>query len=182
MDITKLSFTDGVAGVAAIVAFTALIWNIIRDLNDRANLKLSVTIGKLKKSTDDKIFVFSGKNFEKLPGKYVLAIFMTNIGKRPLLAEKWYLIAGTSKEDKKSFRTIIPFNLPFKLNESETHSEMTADLDTIPNPIHQIVVLDSTGKKWYVNNYQIRELNNNYKNIFKTETIQNNPLDEKLNK
>jgi hypothetical protein len=164
-----MTLSDGVAFLAAIVALTALIWNIVRDLNDRGNLLLSVMIGKLKKSTDGKFYIFSGEGYENLPGQYIMSIYMTNIGKRPILIEKWYITSG-SKDEEKRKNIVIPFNLPQKLNESDMHSELTSDLSSIPYPIKKIVVVDSTGKEWCVDKNRINELNVKYKHLFKIES------------
>lgn len=161
-----MTFSDGMSLSAAAVALTSLLWNIARDFNDKGKLLLSAKLGKFKPSVDGKIYVFSGKEAEKATGKYALVIFMANNGKRPILVEKWFVV--TRKRWKNEMHLVFPYKLPYKLNETELHSEFTYELDTIRFPIKNIVVLDSVGKKWFVRKQQIDEINKNYLNIQKT--------------
>lgn len=156
-----MTFTDGLSFSAVGIALIALIWNIIRDLNDKGNLFLNVNLGKVIKTAHNKTYIFSGPDVEKQPGPFVLAIFITNTGKRPVLVNKWYITSGSKKE--KGIDVVIPYDLPRKLNETETHSEISTDFKKIKYPIRSIVVVDSTGKEWKVEKIQLDKINRSFK-------------------
>jgi hypothetical protein len=69
MDLTTLFAFCGV-----ILSTVALTWNIMRDLNDRARLKLDAIIGKFYPDHTDRDY---------------FVITMTNIGRRPIVVKSW---------------------------------------------------------------------------------------------
>lgn len=96
--------TTYIAIYGAILSSLAIIWNIIKDINDKVKVKVTANIGFETgiSNTPREIYIFEA----------------VNIGKRPVTLTN----AGIRVENKSNVQFIQNNNLPKKLKEGETVS------------------------------------------------------------
>jgi hypothetical protein len=126
----------------AILSTIAMLWNIKRDSDDRANLKLNV---KLSKN-----WIMSGVNIEQP------CVEISNIGKRPIT------VTEISYKIDKRICTADPKNyqdLPKELGEGQFHSIDLVEKDkTERAKIMYFIVKDARGKKYWSKKYPLKDL------------------------
>ena len=117
----------------AIVAFTALCWNIVTVIRDKGRLKVEATVGF---------------HFEDPKRPPLISIYMTNIGRRPLYVEKVHgrLRRGVDPKNKNFF--LRTHHLPKILNEGEPHVELLPFKPDEWRKIADIYVSTSAGDKY----------------------------------
>ena len=141
----EIGLTQILAFWGTVISTIALIWNIVRGLQDRKKLKVEAYIGVM------------------LPGdssKKVFYVVMTNIGRRPVFVSGW---GGLRKKEKgEKIRKVGIFavarNLPKMLKEGEYNIEYIEDFSFFSHNIREVHAWDSTGKKWKINRKNLRRL------------------------
>ncbi len=133
----------------AVAATIAIMWNVYNSLQDKGKIKVEAMIGKLVPDG-------TKKNY--------FVVILTNIGKRPILVKSITVEKKTSKEDQRRL-FLITEGLPRMLKESEFHTELFHDIDSIVTPnMKMIYAEDSRNKKYKISK-------RNLKNILKHKTI-----------
>gem|GEM_PF-5713044 len=140
-----------VAAYAAIVSTVALLWNILRDRQDSGRLRLSCSIACSHKEADGKKVITS-----YFIGQMVVpplsdddrhfVIQVTNIGKRPVTVDSWFLLSKPASPFRyRSATKIVP---PQILSESGSMTIKIRDFDELRTGIDALGVLDTHGRAW----------------------------------
>jgi hypothetical protein len=139
-----LSIRDIAIIYGAVLSTAALIWNVIRDLNDRPKLKVEAMIGYMVPSVDKKQSIF---------------LTVSNIGKRPVMVKGWY------GELKGTNFMVVTTLLPKMLEESHYLTEKLDDLTVFENGLKNLYITDSTDKKWKISSKNIKSLHKEYSKL-----------------
>jgi len=137
-----MTLTDITALTGLLIAIAALLWNIIRDISDRGNLKIDGMIGKIVPSSTNKNFFF---------------LTISNIGRRPVMVKCAYGKFNKPDKDGKRLFVIVPENLPKMLKEGEYIIENYA-LDSLNPNTKYIYIVDSCGRKYYLSRKRLKQL------------------------
>jgi hypothetical protein len=145
----------------AFLSSVALGWNLYRDLRDRSSLRIDVRVRRIVQSGDGKWYAVN-HNLPVQGASEQLFVIMSavNIGRRPIVWEGWGGKYHKPVNGKTSF-AIIPQHLPKKLEEGESHSEMTslgADLLPACKNVKRLFLWDTTGKNWKLSWWKLRAL------------------------
>jgi len=124
-----------------IVSTIALTWNVIRGLQERRQLKVEAFMGHEVRDEKTK----------------VLAIVITNIGRRPIYAKELVVPFKEKEDDRKGIR-IITDKLPKMLKEGEYQEIIDRDFSLLSKNIERAYVVDSSGKKWKISRKDLRGL------------------------
>jgi hypothetical protein len=152
------TLTTFLAVWGAILSSVTFGWNLLRDLRDRANVKVSVAVRKIITRMDG-VSVAVDPNLLGDDGSPLhVVISAVNVGRRPV---RWQGVGGRYRRavnGKKGFVINARF-LPKTLAEAEAHDEYT-DFD---GPFKQdnvrlIKIWDSFGKDWSLSWWQMRKL------------------------
>lgn len=143
---TDLSLRDIAIIYGAVLSTVALIWNIIRDLSDRPNLKIEAMIGYALPSEVK---------------KHSLYLTVSNISKRPVMIKGWF------GELKSTNFMVTTRQLPKMLKESEYLTEQLDDLTVFDQGLKCLYVTDSSDKKWKVSSKAINKLHGEYRKMKK---------------
>ena len=145
--LANISVTTWIAVYAAIVSTITAFVRIKIARRDKGMLEITGFIGRI---VPDKT------------GVDYLTLIITNIGRRPLVAEG---IATKEKRFGKQRGIIFPNNLPKKLGEGDSVTEMYDHFDAIKNHPHSMYVYDSTGHKYYMKRRVLRSILRQYDQI-----------------
>jgi hypothetical protein len=141
----SIGTTEILAIWGAIVATTALVWNIIRGFQDRKKIKVETQLGYIKPGDPERTLFYA---------------IVTNIGRRPVFITGW----GGVREDKEKpnirvFGTMIPSQqLPKMLQEGDYVILGTDDLSFFDKKVKRVHAWDSTGKYWKNSKKNMRQL------------------------
>ncbi len=154
-----ITITGLLAFYGAILSSVGLGWNLYRDLQDRARLKIEVHIRRIVRSPDGKWYqVKPDLPVEGASEKLFVVANVTNIGRRPV---KWTGWGGEYHKPHQrggnSF-VILPTVLPIMLKEGESVSEMTDDLKAASADVKRLFIYDAAGKNWYLSRRALRKL------------------------
>jgi hypothetical protein len=138
-----MELTQLLALLGTILSTVALTWNILRDIKDRARLKLVAMIGKIYPDHTDRPYFF---------------ITMTNIGRRPIMVKGWGCYFRKHPSDNMSAKMMIAKGLPRMLKEGEYHIEYTEDFSILESNVIEIHVWDSRDRKWCLSKKELRRL------------------------
>jgi hypothetical protein len=141
---------------ALLSSFTAG-WNAVRDLGDRAKVKIHATIGYVHQSEAGDYFLsaaFVAKNKLQIDQSPLLKVTFTNVGRRAITLTQWG--AKLRKGEKTGFKVAIAKSLPVKIDEGAYTHETTDDLSILDDKTTRLFVLDSTGKYWYIPRSKLR--------------------------
>ncbi len=153
-----LGATDILAIYGAVLASITFGWNLYRDLQDRARLKATAHVRRIVQSEDGTWYaVKPDLQVAGASEQLFVVVNVTNIGRRPLRWEGWGGKYRTPVNGKKSF-VIIPRYLPKMLNEGESHSEYTEELNPRWQNLKKLTVWDASGKNWYVPRRELKAL------------------------
>lgn len=149
---------DFIALYAAIVSSVVFGWNLYRDLQNKARLKVDMHIRSIVQSPDGKWYQVS----PDLPvvgasEQLFLVANVTNIGRRPIKWTGWGGKYHKRHKGKKGF-VIQPTSIPIMLPEGETFSELTPDLAAVSDDVERLFVWDATGKYWYLSRRALKKL------------------------
>ena len=134
-----------IAIYGAVLASTTLLWNIRRDLKDKAKLKIDCYIG-------NRIPDVEGY------GRY-LVYSLTNTGRRAINITT---IGGYTGVGKYSAFVITSRDLPKTLNEGEYTIEYAHDFAFLGKPLKYLCAYNSTGKCYKFKGKQLRKLVQKY--------------------
>lgn len=148
-----MSSTELLAIIGAIGSAVAITWNVIRELHDRANLKIEAMIGRIVPHHTDRVN---------------LVITITNIGRRPVVVTKWGGFWKKSVKGKPGF-IVIPQGLPKLLKESDYFNEYTDDLSILSPNLKKICVWDSAGREWKISRKNLKRLFKDLKELKLTD-------------
>lgn len=153
------------AAYGAILSSVIFGWNLLRDLSDRAKLKLELSIRKITKVTDGKFYAaLPSMALEPVTEHLYLVLSVVNVGRRPMLWEGWGGKYFEPVNGDTGF-TILGQNLPKMLNEREGHREFTElDHGLMPN-LKTLFMWDASGKKWNVGWWTLRKLRREAKTL-----------------
>jgi hypothetical protein len=145
----------------AFLSSVALGWNLYRDLRDRSKLQISVRVRRIVQSTDGKWYAVN-HDLPVADASEQLFVIMSavNTGRRPVVWEGWGGNYHNPVNGKTAF-AIIPQNLPRRLEEGETHSELTKledDLRPAAKNVKRLFLWDTTGKRWKLSWWKLRAL------------------------
>jgi hypothetical protein len=145
----------------AFLSSVALGWNLYRDLRDRSRVEVTVRVRRIVQSTDGKWYAVN-HDLPVADASEQLFVIMSavNTGRRPVVWEGWGGKYRKPVNGKTSF-AIIPQNLPRRLEEGESHSELTKledDLRPAAENVKRIFMWDTTGKRWKLSWWKLRSL------------------------
>jgi len=160
----KLDFTRLLAVYGALVSSCAVLWNIYRDFNDRAQIRLAAKIGYVRQDeSGQELFVADswlqdrGIRPEIRP---FLKITITNTGRRKLTVTGWG--AELKRGEQSPLLQVVPCHLPMELGEGQIAHEFTRDLTILGNKTNRIFARDSTGKYWRATRRTMRAVRGEY--------------------
>jgi hypothetical protein len=153
----SLTITDILAGYGAALASIGFGWNLYRDLLDRARLQVDANVRRTVQSADGKWYqVKPDLGVAGASAQLFVVVNVTNVGRRPVQWTGWggkYHKAANGK-----VFSIIPVALPRMLNEGDTHSEYTDQLDVTGENVKRVFIWDASGKNWYLSWRKLRKL------------------------
>lgn len=153
--------TKFLAIYGALLASITFGWNLLRDLKDRPDVRITAMIGE---------FVAE----HGIPGSRLepqLVVTITNVGRRPVFIKGWGGDHARTawKDHRKSF-LIIPRSAPKMLNEGEYIIEYTRDLGgCLSDYVTSLYAWDSTGRHWKLPSRQLRQLKREYTHMVEDE-------------
>lgn len=151
--LTKILATWG-----AILSSIGFGWNLYRDLHDRARLKVSARVRRIVRSPDGRWYQADpALQVEGASDQLYVVMNVTNIGRRPLVWQGW---GGkyVNRVNGKDYFIIIPTQLPQKLGEGETYSELTPTLIPDTENVRKLYAWDASGRNWYVSERCLKRL------------------------
>jgi hypothetical protein len=153
-----LTITDILAAYGATLASIGFGWNLYRDLHDRAHLKVKANVRRIVQIPGGKWYaVKPDLGVEGASAQLFVVVNVTNDGRRPVQWMGWGGKYHRPVNGKGSF-TIIPLALPKMLNEGDTHSESTDQLDVAGDNVKRLFILDASGKGWNLPRRALRKL------------------------
>jgi hypothetical protein len=156
--IEPISLTGVIAAYGAALASIGFGWNLYRDLLDRPRLKISMGIRRFVQSPDGKVYqIKPDLPIQGATDKLFLVANVTNVGRRPV---KWMGWGGKyhKREPGGDGFIIQPIALPTMLNEGDSCSEYTDDLQAAGPNVRKLFVYDSTGKNWYLSRRAVKKV------------------------
>ena len=85
-----MSLTTILAIYAAVVSSILLAWNLYRELNDRARVKISISLMRLATAADGRQFAVAPHlPIEDANAAVHVVVKMNNVGRRPVLLQGW---------------------------------------------------------------------------------------------
>jgi len=133
----KLDFTRLLAVYGALVSSCAVLWNIYRDFNDRAQIRLAAKIGYVRQDeSGQELFVADswlqdrGIRPEIRP---FLKITITNTGRRKLTVTGWG--AELKRGEQSPLLQVVPCHLPMELH-TRSHDPWEQDQSHIREGQH----------------------------------------------
>jgi hypothetical protein len=161
----KLETTRLLAIYGAAVSSFAVLWNVYRDLNNRARIKLAAKIGYTVQDTFGQLLFISDswlRNRDIRPDVMpILKITITNIGRRPATVTGWG--AKLKRGEPTPLLEVVPYRLPMQLEEGNSTEQSTHDLTILNDRTKKIFARDSTGKYWYLKRKPMRSVRSEYK-------------------
>jgi hypothetical protein len=130
----------------ALLASVTFVWNLVRDLRDRADVRLTAMLGHMVPNPQKKTY---------------LILTITNVGRRPVFVTGW---GGWYKNTSDRGRAgqafvIMTQHIPKMLNEGEYVIEMAENYESaLAEDVKAIAVWDSSDRKWYLSKKQMRGL------------------------
>jgi hypothetical protein len=125
------NLTTFLATWGALLSTFGLGWNLYRDLLDKARLKVSAHMRRLVQSADGRWYsVALNLPVEGASAQVFVVVDVINAGRRPVQWTGWGGKHYKPESGKDSF-AIIPMGLPKMLNEGETHSEFTGEINPV---------------------------------------------------
>jgi hypothetical protein len=159
MDASKSNdLTTFLAVWGAILSSVTFGWNLLRDIRDRAKLKVFVRVRRIGVGPSGLGFaVAPDLPIEGASAELYLVIRVVNVGRRPMLWEGW---GGKYTElvNGKTGFYIVGENLPKMLDERETHSEKTLMTNNWLTKVSKIYMWDASGKEWGLSWWALRKL------------------------
>lgn len=153
-----LTITDILAAYGASLASIGFGWNLYRDLHDRAHLKVMANVRRIVQIPGGKWYaVKPDLGVAGASAELFVVVNVTNDGRRPVQWMGWGGKYHEPVNGKGSF-AIIPFALPKMLNEGDTHSESTDQLDVAGDNVKRVFIWDASGKNWYLSRRALRKL------------------------
>jgi hypothetical protein len=161
----KLETTRLLAIYGAVVSSFAVLWNVYRDLNNRARIKLVAKIGYMEQDKFGQLLFISDswlRDRDIRPDVMpILKITITNIGRRPATVVGWGAIL--KRGESTPLLEVAPYRLPIQLEEGNSTQQSTHDLTILNDRTRKIFVRDSTGKYWYLTRKLMRAVRSEYK-------------------
>lgn len=152
------NLTKFLAAWGAIVSTFGLGWTFYRDLHDRARLRVTAHVRRIVRSPDGKWYaVKPDLGVADASEQLFIVVNVTNIGRRPVQWTGWGGKWRKPRRGKDSF-TIVPVGLPKMLNEGDTHSEYTTELNPEGENVQRLFIWDASGKNWYLSRAALRKL------------------------
>lgn len=153
-----MSLTTFLATYGALLSSVGLGWNLYRDLQNAARLKVEMHIRRIVQSPD-------GKWYQAAPDlpivnaseKLFLVVNVTNVGRRPAKWTGWGGHHYKPQNGRKGF-VIVPTHLPMMLPDGESASEFTDDLNAPGDGVKDLFIYDATGKSWYLSKRALKKL------------------------
>jgi hypothetical protein len=142
MKITNDSITLVLAIWGAVVSTVAVLWNIIRDSQNRTKVRVHAMIA-----------VSAGR--VRSPGPKVLAVEITNVGRHAVVIKG---IASDSGKKSGHANVAVTTHIPRRLEAKDSVVEPLIDFGFIGPTITRLYAWDSTGKYWYLPKKQLAEL------------------------
>jgi hypothetical protein len=151
--------TAALAIYGAVLATITFGWNLLRDLRDRGELKISASVRRIVEGPTGARYSikhdFPAKGASK--GLYIV-MTVANIGRRPMRWEGWGGFYKTPYRGDKSF-LCIPRHLPKILAEKEIHQEYTElEPEFDPGNIKKLYIWDGVDDEWKLSWWQLRKL------------------------
>lgn len=152
----KFNLTQTLAIWGAVLSSITLVWNLLRDRRDRANVKLTAMLEQTQQdSYGQSLVVEKGTASGNVGTRVVLTI--TNTGQRPVIIVGWGSKNASNAEAR--FRHVDE-RKGDALTEGEYHREITYELKAslLDGSVRSIFARDSTGKNWYLPRKEFRAL------------------------
>jgi len=154
-----ITITGLLAMYGAVLSSIGLGWNLYRDLQDKARLKVEIHIRRIARSPDGKLYqVRPDLRVDGASEKLFVVANVTNVGRRPVRWTGWGGEYHRPHERGGTSFIIQPTVLPRMLKEGESASEMTDDLKAASLDVKRLFIYDATGKNWYVSRRALRKL------------------------
>lgn len=153
-----VSITSLMALYGVVLSSIGVVWNLYRDLQDKARLKVEMHIRRIVRSPDGKSYqVRPDLPFEGASEQLFLVVNVTNVGRRPV---KWTGWGGKYQKRKPAGNLfIIPHRqLPIMLKEGDSFSVTTDDLKAAGDNVKKLFICDATGKNWYLSRRELKKL------------------------
>lgn len=138
-----MDFTDFLAVWGALLATLSIIWNVVRDLRDRADVRLSAMIGYLVEPPPIGRPLTFRAAVEKKDATHLM-VSITNHGRRSVLITKLFF----QHEGDSGMYAALAQTLPRMLRENEFTVEYTNELDVLRHKLKRVYAVDSTGREW----------------------------------
>jgi len=134
---------EWIATYAFLVAAATLIWKVINDLSNQANIKLSAEVSSIyqfKKSEIDNIFPLD-------PNKPYLIIRITNVGGKAVVIDEMGIKESDGTKFRPSFAT--PPEFPKTLKPGDFEHYYIGKFEKLLSSIEKKIYVKSTkGKEW----------------------------------
>jgi hypothetical protein len=155
--------TTMLAAYGAVVATVTFGWNLVRDLRDRGELKVSASVRRLVRSPAGGYAIAPDLSVEGASEELYIVLTVANTGRRPMRWEGWGVKRHTPVNGKLAF-ICIPRHLPKILAEKEIHQEYTVlDQQYDPDNIKKLYIWDGINGEWKLSWFQLRKLNKEIK-------------------
>jgi hypothetical protein len=155
--------TKFLAAWGALLATFGLGWTLYRDLLDRPRLKVTARIRRLVQSSDGRWYSIA-PNLPVAGANAELFVVMDviNVGRRPIQWTGWGGKHYRPVGGKDSF-VIVAVALPKMLEEGESHSEFTGEINPVIENVKRLFIWDAAGKNWFVSRRALRKLKKDYR-------------------
>ena len=156
-----ITLTGLIALYGAALSSITFGWNLLRDLRDRAKLKLVARLRRLAPGpTPTQIYAVS-PDLPVADRTATLFVFMdvTNVGRRPVRWDGWGGKWSRPVGGKNTF-VAVGRSLPKMLNEGESHSEFVDNLHQDIENVKKLFVWDASGKNWNLPRTELKKLKN----------------------
>jgi hypothetical protein len=137
-----MHLSDFLALWGAILSTVAITWNVLRDVRERAKLRIDPMIGRIHPDSTNRDYV-------------VLTI--ANVGRRPVLVKGWGGRRTPDGEGRDAFLVTSP-ELPKMLKEGEYVIVHSSHLEIVGPATKEIHVWDSSGRNWRLSKNQLKHL------------------------
>jgi hypothetical protein len=138
-----VSLTTVLAVYGSLVSTAAVFWNIYSSLQDRAKLKVRLSLKRIVTRSDGRPFAIAPDHAAAGNGKVLGYVSITNIGRRPVNVTG----VGAVRDDGQRLQVSQDI-LPKILNEGESTFEVIHDLVAEAGRLKQLFAYDSAGKEW----------------------------------
>jgi hypothetical protein len=163
-----LTLTGLLALWGAVLSSITFGWNLLRDLRDRAHLKLGAHLRRIAPGPLPTQIYAVTPDLPVADRTEALFVFMdvTNVGRRPVRWDGWGGEYRQAVDGKFTF-TALGRALPKMLAEGDSHSEFVDNLHQGIENVKRLFVWDASGKEWRLRRRELKKLKTEVREHYK---------------